>query len=234
MSAIAAGAGGGGPEQGTPQRLVGARHARGGPVVYADPWGLDVMPGQAVVIDGGEGETLALVVVGTAQVVDVEPPIKASVRVRRLATDDDILMFGRRSAEALDALPAANSVLRGLSAQADAVDAWTAPDGARLFVACTGDIAQPELVARTLAERFGLPVDVFLVAADGSYKRVTEPERADLPADWAEWIAPPGADPGVSVVATDATYPSASDFIGWRFPLESREPPRERRPRRQT
>lgn len=86
---------------------------RGGSVLWAAA-DLPLAPGQVVVIALSEGEALATVVVAPAQLLEQEGAIAPSAKVLRSATEQDILILGRRPAEAPEPAASAGAFIERL------------------------------------------------------------------------------------------------------------------------
>lgn len=142
-----------------------------------------------MVIAHSDGESLAAVVVGPAQLIEQEGSLSVTGRLVRRAMEEDIVHFGRRGAAALEALPAALDQVRASHAGADVKDTWLAPDGSRLTVVLSerpsqsgglgvrGGDSSPgtgaERVRQELAKSLGLPVDLDLTAEEESPRPAT-------------------------------------------------------------
>src|SRR5438874_12331039 len=87
------------PDGPAPDRLsslVGVRRVRNGPLMFAAAHDLVLQPGDLVVLQlvepGGE-KNLAIVVIGSGQIIEDAVGIEPTARVARLATEDEISDF---------------------------------------------------------------------------------------------------------------------------------------------
>jgi hypothetical protein len=206
--------------------LCGVRVARGGPLHFVDTAGQRLVPGQLVAVEGLEpGGTLGTVVVAPGQLVDGEG-VEVAGSVLRVATADDVRVFGRRAAEPLMVAVRARVQEAAPGGDLVAEDVWLSPDRARVFVACRGSVGDGRGLERELTRQFGLPVSLVRQGAERSASAALG-ALDGLPSEWDDWIVPPGAEP---VVGDDAATgaPSAGELIEQLFPPAERQ---ERRPR---
>lgn len=205
-----------GPSPGIPARsLCGVRFTRGGAVRFVDAAGHDLAPGQFVVTDGREGARIATVVVGSGQVIEVEGEVQVVGRVRRIASQEDVRAFGRRTAQELGVTSRAAAPCA--EAGAEIADAWLTPDGARALIVLRGAIPHPDALARSLAALLGIDVAIWWTEGEAAIPG-SGVEGAGLPAGWDEWLVPPGAPPRLEERLDETPEPFAGRFIEKLFP----------------
>lgn len=197
--------------------------------MFVDPGGLDLSPGQVVVAEISDGPRLATVVVGAGQLVERPEGALPTGRVLRIASQEEIVEHGRRAAADLDAPRRAAEVCTDRGQVARAEDAWLSPDGSVLEITLNRAVDDPGPLARDLGRAFGLPVRLSCLE-DGRRRALTGPSAAGLPEGWADWLAPPGAEPTVSQAEPGSREETASEIIDRLFPAEER--PVVRRSRR--
>jgi hypothetical protein len=191
-----------------------------------------LQPGQLVVAELRGIEALATVILAREQLVENEAGARPMGRVLRPASDDDVRAFGRAAAEPL--ATAASSLLAASAGDRDLalMDAWLAPDGARLFVVCRGEILDAASLAAELTRHLGLPVELAQARADGAPQVVSGVVGAGLPTDWDAWLVPPEASSALFDLGRSADAPTAQELIERLFPLAERGEPRARGRRR--
>jgi hypothetical protein len=162
-----------------------------------------------------------MVVVCPGQLADDEVGARAAGRVLRVATEEDILAFGRLDAEALEVVPHANALLAELRSDARATDAWLSPDGARLWIAVDRPLHDARLRARQLAGHFGRGVELRFGG-----RPLTGVQAAGLAPEDSRWLALPDSDATVRLALRPDGDPRAGAFIERAFPAEER--PRRR------
>lgn len=214
-----------------PSALVGVRPVRGGLVIFADSAGHTLAPGQLVVIEDSAlrpqpSSVLAMVVIGSGQIIENEAGVGPSAHVLRMATDEDVALFGRRAAAELDAMARATDLCSELGLHARVVEARVAPDGASLRLTLDGETPDPEGLAREMARRSGLPVELFRRGADGSASAVSGVGGAGLPHSWSHWLVPPGGEPLIRALPGGEEGRLAREFIDRLFPFAERAPRR--------
>lgn len=220
--------------------LAGVRTTRGGPVLFCDPSGQELIVGQIVVIvataddeksgqpPGGlalREEALATVIFTPDELLENAAGASTSARVVRLATHDDVTLFGRQAAQALGFAERAKTILAETDPGSRVVDVRLSPDRARLAVIVESLGSDAVAVARSLERALGLPVDLRLVAPDATEGRETIEAAgvfaAGLPPGWTDWLAEPGVEPTVRQLEP-AHGVTAREFIDRLFPPEER------------
>ncbi len=170
--------------------LVGVRHARGGPVQYLDPAGLDVEVGDHVLVPALDGPALARVAIGPTEVAADVLAAGLPVLLRR-ATPADLLGATHPAARA-DLLSDVRAVVAASEGDLQPTAADLSPDGARLLILYRSERDQLDLtdLAAALAVRFQTRVElrrgdaptepVFLSAPDITLLRVKPDTSAPL------------------------------------------------------
>lgn len=208
----------------------GIRFNRADLLVLADSNDALVRPGDVVVVRSvlpsaspsaaGEGpeERLATVVISSEQLVAGELPERLEARIERVATEADLVSFGRIAAGRLLALRSA----AGAPDNAPS-DAWLTPDGGRLHLLFPdSDGADWRLVAFDLAAILGLPVEVHLGRSFADSICATGPLSVGVPAasprgqgEHRELRLGTGisAQPGSDILGAEEVVRTAGEFI---------------------
>lgn len=226
-----------------PRSLCGVRFDRRAPVRFVDPGGHALEIGQIVVIERVAVEpplplpaagpspatarrgrvraalrlSLATVVLRPDQVIEREIDPHASGRVLRIATEEDVVAFGRRAAAALQAVAQTNALLAEKEADARATDAWLSPDGARLWIALDRPLGDARLRARDLARQFGRDIELWL-----QDRPLTGVRAARFSFEDSGWLALPDDPPTVRLALRSERDSNAGAFIERQFPAEER------------
>jgi hypothetical protein len=213
----------------SPLQLCGIRLSRSGPICWADPVDHVLLPGALVVIQQGDQESLAVVVVGSGQLLGSEEPLAVSGRIIRVATAVDERAYGHLAAERLGLTEAMEAALRAQDEQVRIIDTWLEADGARLLLLLDRSVPRPDQAARELMAIAGLPV--MLLAGDLAEavpQPITGVGGAGMPPWLAGWLVPPGSQPTVIEEPPDSLAPPVGNFIDRLFPPADRPPARRR------
>jgi antitoxin (DNA-binding transcriptional repressor) of toxin-antitoxin stability system len=210
-----------------PTQLCGVRITQGGPVIFIDPLGQAVSPGERVLIAVDGREEVAIVAFAPEQFVERPPELGAAGRILRRATADDSRAWGRRQAVAHHVVAEASAVIAEGGLTAVVEDAWLQPGGGRWVIVCVGAVGDGVALGRLLARRLGLPVEL-IECDDDAAIIVSGTIAAGLPEDWPQ-LPTPGEEPAVHVRDAATTHPAARAFIDRLFLPQSRPTPRHRR-----
>jgi hypothetical protein len=195
--------------------LCGVRMTRRDRVRYILAPGCSLRPGELVVIELDDQETLGTVVVGTGQWLpgSVETPVQG--RVLRIATSTDIRALGQAAALARGLTDAAQRFIAEQQEAIDVDDVYLTPDAARLFVVLDRPPLQPEALARELTVALQVPVELRWRASPNPKmdERPLSGVHAAGAADWTDWLVAPGADPSVLGEVAETSEPSVRQAI---------------------